>query len=119
MTIAVQQNTAYNLQTFVGDSGTVTFTISGLDEERLDEYTAYLEIHGDADVVKTSTINEDLQAVFSIEVDDTDALGTGKFEYGFKICIDDTENTIVPNLKCGNKAWFIVNPKVVEGTEDE
>ena len=115
MTISRICNTPYDLQTWDGDSGTIT--IKGLPTDAND-YVLFLEIHGKNDVVKEIALNGQSECSIDITVEDTEKLGAGQWNYGVKLCQGGTENTLIPNLKIGPKARFIVNPKVVEGEND-
>ena len=115
MTISRICNTPYDLQTWDGDSGTIT--IKGLPTD-VNDYVLFLEIHGKHDVIKELALNGAAEASFDITVADTERLGAGQWFYGVKLCQGGTENTLIPNLKIGPKAKFIVNPKVVEGEDD-
>lgn len=113
MTIARVINTPYDLQTWVGDSGTLT--IRGLPTDA-DNYVLFVEIHGKQKVVKEFPLDGADELTIDFTVEDTEALGAGQWPYGIKIVQGNTENTLVPSLKIGGKATFIVNKKVVEGT---
>lgn len=115
MTISRICNTPYDLQTWDGDSGTIT--IKGLPTD-VNDYVLFLEIHGKKDVIKEIALNGAAEASIDITVEDTEKLGAGQWTYGVKLCQGGTENTLIPNLKIGPKARFIVNPKVVEGEND-
>lgn len=115
MTISRICNTPYDLQTWDGDSGTIT--IKGLPTD-VNDYTLFMEIHGKKDVVKEIALNGASEVSIDITVEDTEKLGAGHWEYGVKLCQGGTENTLIPNLKISPKALFVVNKKVVEGEND-
>lgn len=114
MTISKIPNSNYNLQTWVGDSGSIRF--SGFPTD--DDYTFYCEIHGKTDIVKEIALNREPSVIVDISVEDTEALGQGRWPYGVKICKGEIENTLIPDI-IQNQAFFIVNKKLVEGTENE
>lgn len=116
MTISRIANTPYDLQTWDGDSGTIT--IKGLPADS-DDYVLFMEIHGSVDVVKEIPLNGESEISIELTVADTESLGAGQWTYGVKLCKDGKENTLIPNLKIGPRALFIVNHKVVEGEDDE
>lgn len=122
MTIRRIQNTPYGLQTFLGDSG--KFSVYGLPTDH-DDYILYAEFHGKSDeqgnhdVIKEIALNGADNVDIEITVDDTDTLGVGRWEWGLKICRGTVENTLIPDLVSGNKAYFIVNDKIVEGTDND
>ena len=113
MTIARVLNTPYDLQTWVGDSGTLT--IRGLPTDQ-DDYVLFVEIRGKSNVIKELQLNGEEEVSIDFTVADTEALGPGQWPYGIKLVQGESENTLVPNLKIGGKATFIVNKKVVEGS---
>ena len=115
MTISRICNTPYDLQTWDGDSGTIT--IKGLPKDA-DDYVLFMEIHGNEDVVKEIALNGESEISIDITVADTEKLGAGQWQYGVKLCQGGTENTLIPNLKIGPRALFVVNKKVVEGEND-
>ena len=115
MTIAKIPNTPYGLQTWDGDSGNLTFT--GLPTDH-DDYEFFMEVHGATDIVKTAQLNGESEVDVEFTVADTTALGVGRFPYGVKVCRNGIENTLIPNLSVSNQAHFIVNKKVVEGTDE-
>lgn len=112
MTISRICNTPYDLQTWDGDSGTIT--IKGLPTD-VNDYVLFLEIHGEKDIVKEVPLNGESQVSIDISVEDTEKLGPGQWTYGVKLCQGGTENTLIPNLKICPRALFVVNKKVVEG----
>lgn len=71
MTISRIANTPYDLQTWDGDSGTIT--IKGLPHD-VDDYVLFLEIHGKEDVVKEYALNGESQISIDIDVADTEKL---------------------------------------------
>lgn len=113
MTIARVANTPYNLQTWEGDSGTITIRNIPNDS---DDYVLYLEIRGKSKIEKEFPLNGESEMSIDITVEDTEALGPGQWPYGVKLVQGENENTLIPNLVIGGKATFIVNKKVVEGT---
>lgn len=117
MTIEVQEGFRYNLQTFAGDSGSIS--ISGFPTDK-QTYVAYMEIHGNIDVVKEVALNGASECEFSFTPSDTNSLGVGAWEYGIKICDTETgiENTVVPDLVNSSKAIFVVHSEKVEGLID-
>lgn len=114
MTISRICNTPYDLQTWVGDSGTIT--IKGLPTDK-DDYVLFIEIHGNQDVIKQYSLNGESEISIDITVEETESLGAGQWQYGVKLCQGGTENTLIPNLKIGPKALFVVNKKIVEGEQ--
>ena len=115
MTIEIQNGFKYNLQTFSGDSGSVT--ISGLPTDS-QNYIVYLEIKGKVRIEKSVALNGASLCVFSFTPAETESLGVGSWEYGVKIC-DSTrgiEDTLIPDLRASNKATFTVYPERVKGT---
>lgn len=114
MTISRICNTPYDLQTWVGDSGTIT--IKGLPTDK-DDYVLFIEIHGNQDVIKQYPLNGQSEISIDITVEETESLGAGQWQYGVKLCQGGTENTLIPNLKIGPKALFVVNKKIVEGEQ--
>lgn len=113
MTIARVLNTPYDLQTWVGDSGLLT--IKNLPTEEND-YTLFVEIRGKSTIIKEVALEGAEEVSIDFTVEDTEALGPGQWPYGIKLVRGESENTLVPNLKIGGKATFIVNKKVVEGS---
>lgn len=118
MTIEVVRNTRYDLQTFSGDTGVVN--ISNLPTDRND-YIAFMEVKGNADIVKQVSLNSEASCSFEFTAGETASLGVGTFEYGIKVCTSngEIENTYIPDLRQGNRANFIVYPERVVGTENE
>lgn len=114
MTISRICNTPYDLQTWDGDSGTIT--IKGLPTD-VNDYVLFLEIHGKEDVIKQYPLNGQSEISIDITVAETESLGAGQWQYGVKLCQGGTENTLIPNLKIGPKALFVVNKKIVEGEQ--
>lgn len=114
MTIEVQKGFRYNLQTFAGDSGSLT--ISGIPTDS-QNYVIYMEIRGRTKLEKSVALNGADTCVFSFSVSDTLSLGVGCWEYGIKLCNTDTgdENTLVPDLRFSDKAFFVVHSEKVEG----
>ena len=117
MTIEIQNGFKYNLQTFSGDSGSVT--ISGLPTDS-QNYVVYIEIKGKTKIEKNIALNGESLCVFSFTPEETESLGVGNWEYGVKICNPDLniEDTLIPDLRISNKAIFTVYPKRVEGTDN-
>lgn len=117
MTIEVQNGYKYNLQTFSGDSGSIT--ISGLPTDS-QNYVVYMEVNGKTKIEKSVALNGLSSCVFSFMPNETKSLGVGSWEYGIKICdsTTDVENTLVPDLRISNKSFFNVYPEKVEGTEN-
>lgn len=120
MTIERVQNTIYDLQTFVGDSGVVNITNIPIDKIT---YVIYMEVRGKTILKKSIVLNGASECQFEFSVADTKALGVGNWEYGVKICdsTDDpvVENTYIPDLRVCNTAKFIVYPEIVEGVINE
>lgn len=116
MTIQRVNNTMYNLQTFLGDSGTVT--ISNLPTDS-DAYVLYMEINGKQTVTKTKPLNGEASVDVDISVQDTTNLGIGQWPYGVKLANGDEEDTYIPDLRVSPQALFIVNKKAVEGPTNE
>ena len=117
MTIEVQKGFKYNLQTFAGDSGTIT--VSNIPTD-VSTYVIYMEIHGKTTIEKSVVLDGASSCVFSFTPNETISLGVGSWEYGIKICDSDTgiENTVVPDLRVSNKAIFTVYPEKAEGTDN-
>ena len=116
MTIHLVKNTMYNLQTFYGDSGSVT--IGNIPTDRPD-YVLYFQIDGKEVVSKSYETNGQESVTVDLSVEDIKKVGTGQWPYGVKLCFPDNEDTYIPDLRISEKALFIVRPMVVEGTEDE
>lgn len=116
MTISRVINTPYDLQTWVGDSGTLN--IHGLPTDS-DNYVLFVEIHGRETIIKEYALEGADSISVEFTVDDTEKLEAGQWCYGIKIVDGERENTLVPSLKIGGKALFIVNKKLVEGEHVE
>lgn len=114
MTILLVKNTMYNLQTFLGDSGTITIGNLPTDSEG---YTLYLEVHGKETIVKEKALNGASETEIDFTVEDTTALGVGQWPWGVKISASDEEDTYIPDPRVAPQALFIVMPKAVEGPE--
>ena len=117
MTIEVIKNTEFDLQTFAGDTGSVTITNIPTDSQ---DYVAYMEIKGKETIKKSITLNGDNTCTFEFTANETASLGVGKFSYGIKICLNNgsVEDTYIPDLRLSNMANFIVYPERVAGTDN-
>lgn len=118
MTIERVRNTLYDLQTFLGDSGSITVSNIPTDS---DNYVIYLEINGKEKIEKSIALNGAEECTFDLSASETTSLGVGTFPYGIKICNteDGSENTYVPDLRNGNRASFTVYPERVAGLDNE
>lgn len=116
MTILLVKNTAFNLQTFYGDSGSVT--IENIPTDRQD-YTLYMEINGENTVQKVAQPNGEASVIIDFTIEDIKSLGQGQWSYGVKIASSDTEDTYIPDYRVASQALFIVKPQVVEGPTNE
>lgn len=118
MTICVQRGFKYNLQTFVGDSGTVS--VSGFPTDS-PNYVAYMEVKGRTNLIKEVALNGESGCDFQFTPSDTKSLGVGSWNYGIKLCNteDGSENTLIPSLCNGDVALFVVNPERVTGIDDQ
>lgn len=114
MTIQKVKNTKYDLQTFVGDSGTIIICNIPTDKE----YTLYMEINGKKKVEKEYELHMADIATIQITVQDTEDLGEGQWPYGVKLCDGSDENTYIPDLRVAPNAYFVVRKKIVEGTKN-
>ena len=114
MTIEVQKGFRYNLQTFAGDSGYLT--ISGIPTDS-QNYVIYMEVRGRTKIEKSITLNGADSCIFDFSTSDTLSLGVGCWEYGVKLCNTETntEDTLIPDLRFSDKAFFVVNSEKVEG----
>ena len=114
MTIEVQDGFRYNLQTFAGDSGTLT--LSGFPTDKT-TYVVYMEVRGKVTIEKSIALNGLDSCEFSFTPSDTLSLGVGNWEYGIKLCDSETgvENTLIPDLVTSSKAIFTVYSEKVEG----
>ena len=117
MTIEVQSGFRYNLQTFSGDSGSIT--ISGIPTDK-QTYVIYMEVKGETTIEKSVTLNGADTCEFSFTSAETKSLGVGCWEYGIKLCDTETgkENTLIPDLITSSKAIFKVYPEKVEGIDN-
>lgn len=117
MTIDVSKGFKYNLQTFAGDSGSITISNIPTDKQT---YVIYMEVRGRTKIEKSVTLNGASSCVFSFTPDETKSLGVGCWEYGIKLCDTETgvENTFVPDLRVSDKAIFTVYPEKVGGIEN-
>lgn len=115
MTIEVQSGFKYNLQTFSGDSGTITLSGFPTDSQN---YVVYIEINGQTKIEKSVALNGSSTCSFSFTPNETKSLGVGNWEYGVKLCDASTgiENTLIPDLRNSTKAIFTVYKERVEGT---
>lgn len=113
-----------NIQMKRGDTGQIN--ISGIPTDK--SYTCYLSIYNeDSNTIITeiplSNYNQTAgtgQIVFSREISDT--LPVGEWVYGFKICADGSEDTVIPMTRVENGVIvnysaprFTVDYKYVEG----
>ena len=114
MTVERVKGTLYDLQTFAGDSGTISVSHIPTDSEH---YVIYLEINGNETIKKSVVLNGADNCIFELTPNETLSLGVGTFSYGIKICNTNNgdENTYVPNLCKCNRANFIVYPERAEG----
>ena len=117
MTIEVQRGFRYNLQTFAGDSGSIT--ISGIPTDKT-TYVIYMEVRGEITIEKSVVLSGSDTCDFSFSSSETNSLGVGNWEYGIKLCDSETgiENTLIPDLVTSSKAIFSVYPKKVEGLDN-
>ena len=116
MTIQLVKNTMYNLQTFYGDSGTVTISNIPTDSPT---YTLYMQVDGKDTVVKSKPTNSEESVTLDFSVSDIKNIGIGQWPYGVKLCQGESEDTYIPDLRIAPQALFIVKPMVVEGTPNE
>lgn len=118
MTVERVRNTLYDLQTFLGDSGSITISNIPTDSQ---DYVIFLEINGKVAIKKSIALNGADTCTFDLSASETTSLGVGTFPYGIKICnsTDGSENTYIPDLRNGNRASFTVYPERVEGIDNE
>lgn len=116
MTIQRVNNTMYNLQTFLGDSGAVT--ISNLPTDS-NNYILWLQVNGKQTVIKNYALNGAAEQEVDFSVDDIKNIGQGQWPYGVKLSNGDEEDTYIPDLRVSPQALFIVNKKAVEGPTNE
>lgn len=112
MTIQKVKNSMFDLQTFAGDSGSVS--IGNIPTDKTN-YVLYMEIHGKKKVEKTKPLHGADSATIEITVGDTEDLGEGQWPYGVKLCADGDEDTYIPDMRISPSAYFIVKKQVVEG----
>lgn len=105
-------DTPYDLATFYGDSGVITFTDLPTD---YNDWVLYMEITGQRKVIKSVALYGNPNALVELSVAEINSLGVGKWTYGVKLCRGVQENTCIPDPEISNKALFIVNPIQVEG----
>lgn len=115
MTIEKVKNTNYDLQTFSGDSGSITINNIPTDSP---DYVIYISIKGATEVSKSIELNGAETCTFTFTPEETKSLGIGTFTYGIKLCKKNTteENTYIPDLRIGERANFIVYPERVAGS---
>ena len=112
MTILLKKNTMYDLETFLGDSGTVT--IGNLPTDS-DAYILWMQVNGKATVVKQIPLNGASETEVDFTVEDIKSLGAGSWPYGVKISNMAEEDTYIPDLRVAPQALFIVRQEVVGG----
>ena len=116
MTIQTVKGTMYNLQTFFGDSGSLT--IGNLPTDSPD-YILYMQVNGKETVIKSVATGGAESVDISFEVEDIEKIGVGQWPYGVKLCETDNEDTYIPDLRIAPNALFIVHPEVAQGTTNE
>lgn len=112
------KNTMYDLQMFMGDSGTLT--ISNLPTDS-DEYVLYFEVNGKQKVTKRIELHGQAVMAIDITVSDSKALGVGQWNYGVKLCVESVgnpiEDTYIPDMRVAPRATLTIKPQVVEGVD--
>lgn len=124
MTIQKIKNSMYDMETWLGDSGSLTIGNLPTDIDG-SGWTLYFEIRGKETIVKEIPLTGQETVDIFISVDDTTRLGVGQWEYGVKLCSGVIgqegliEDTYIPDIRVSKKAYIVVNPKVVEGVINE
>ena len=120
--VGVFVDNKYNIFVRKGDSGAVI-----IKNIPVGSYKVSLGVvdPDSGDIIKEwSTYSNDAnQASIQIPVEDTESLGEGKFLYGIKLTLGDSETTVIPNayktaggfLSIPLPPTFTVLPKLVEG----
>lgn len=112
MTIQLIKNTMYDLETFLGDSGTIT--IGNLPTDS-DNYTLWLQVNGKQTVIKSYALNGAAEQEVDFSVEDIKSIGQGQWPYGVKLSNGTEEDTYIPDLRVSPQALFVVKKLVVEG----
>lgn len=112
MTILQVKNTMYDLETFLGDSGTITIGNLPTDSNN---YTLWIQVNGKQTVIKNYALNGASEQEVDFSVEDINSIGQGQWPYGVKLSNGDEEDTYIPDLRVSPQALFVVKKLVVEG----